>query len=298
MSSLSNGSYSAAIVTFRRPETLAAVIEGLAAQQVRPSVIAVADNDPEGSAAAVVRRLREKTGLEITHVPMGQNLGPAGGWASAVEFLQARPDRGNWVGIFDDDDPIEHPEVMLRLLDAADRCEPDVAAVGLRGAVLHRPWATLHRRSSVDGPVEVDYLAGGGAPLYRWETVDGLGFFDGGLFFGFEDLELGLRLRAAGRRLVVVHVEHHDVPDTAPIRSAWREYYKIRALVTIARRHLGWPELLATITRSLLVGAPVIAVRNRQAALAIARFRGVVDGLRGRLGPQSYAPGANPPKSA
>lgn len=298
MSPAPGGAYCAAIVTFRRPDTLATVLEGLAAQRVRPSVVAVADNDPENSAAGVVAQLRQRTGLDIVHVPVGQNLGPAGGWTRAVELLQSRADRGEWVGIFDDDDPIEHPDVMGRLVDAASRCERDVAAVGLRGAVLHRPWATLHRRSPLAAPAEVDYLAGGGAPMYRWETVDELGFFDGDLFFGFEDLELGLRYRAAGRRLVVVHVEHHDVPDTAPTRSAWREYYKTRALVTIARRHLGRPELIATIARALVVGAPLIAVRNRDGALALARFRGVIDGLRGRLGPQSYAPGANPPKPA
>jgi GT2 family glycosyltransferase len=173
-----------------------------------------------------------------------------------------------------------------------------VAAVGLRGAVLRRPWATLHRRVPLDSPCEVDYLAGGGAPLYRWATIDELGFFDGGLFFGFEDLELGLRLRHAGYRLLAVPVAHHEVPDTASSRSAWREYFKTRALVTIVRRHLGLPELFATLTRSLLVGAPVIATRHRDASLAVARWRGALDGLRGRLGPQSYAPGANPPKSS
>ena len=37
----------------------------------------------------------------------------------------------------------------------------------------------------------VDYLAGNGAPLYRWRAIGTCGGFDAGLFFGFEDLDLG-----------------------------------------------------------------------------------------------------------
>jgi GT2 family glycosyltransferase len=288
--------YSAAIVTFRRPDSLALVLHGLAEQRSRPLVVSVADNDPEESARFVVERARGATGLEIVYVPIGENLGPAGGWARAVQSLQARTDRGDWVGVFDDDDPIEDPEVMDRLLTVARRSGTEVAAVGMRGALLHRPWARLHRVPSSETPADVDYLAGNGAPLYRWAVIDELGFFDDELFFGFEDLELGLRLRAASRRLIVVAAGQHEVADTATTRSAWREYYKTRALVTIARRHLGWAELTVTLLRSAVAGAVVIAVRHRQFGLAVARWRGALDGLRGRLGPQSYVPGANPPK--
>lgn len=290
--------YSAAIVTFRRPETLATVLKGLAEQQVPPTVVAVADNDPGESARLVVDAVSETTRMTVLHVPVGANLGPAGGWARAVEMLRQRHDRGAWVAVFDDDDPIEHPAVLAELLEHAVAEQPDVAAVGLRGADLRERWATLHRVHPRGRATDVDYLAGGGAPLYRWTAIDELGFFASELFFGFEDLEFGLRLRAAGYRLLVVPSEHHVVSDTAAQRTPWREYYKCRAIATICLRHLGLLPLLATLVRGVLIGGFVLGVRNRRLDLVVARWHGAADALRGSLGPGRYAPTTNPAKSS
>lgn len=289
-------SYSAAIVTFRRPESLALVLQGLARQETPPTVVAVADNDPGESAKSVVDLVSRSTGMSVLHVPVGANLGPAGGWERAVEELQQRGDRGGWVAILDDDDPIEHPRVLAELLVAAETAQADVAALGLRGAELSRVSATLHRVHPGAHTREVDYLAGGGTPLYRWKVIDELGFFAGELFFGFEDLEFGLRLQAAGYRLLVVPTEHHTVADTAAVRTPWREYYKARSIVTICRRHLGTAPLVATLARSLLLGGLVLAIRTRNLNLIRARWHGAVDALRGSLGPGRYAPTSNPAK--
>jgi GT2 family glycosyltransferase len=290
-------SYAAAIVTFRRAVSLRQVLEGLARQSHRPELVVVADNDPERSAERVVAEIAAQGELRVQYLAVGENLGPAGGWARAVELARRRSDRGSWIAIFDDDDPIVHPDLMERLAARAASADPEVAAIGMRGAVLHHRLATLERipRTSPDG--SADYLASGGAPLYRWSVVDGVGFFDERLFFGFEDLDLGLRLRAHRFRLVVEPQDAlHVVQDTAPRRTAWREYYKTRALVVICRRHLGPLALVATLVRAVLVGSVLLAVRDRQAALMIARWRGARDGVRGRLGPGAYVPEVNPPK--
>jgi rhamnopyranosyl-N-acetylglucosaminyl-diphospho-decaprenol beta-1,3/1,4-galactofuranosyltransferase len=111
--------------------------------------------------------------------------------------------------------------------------------------------------------VSADYLASGGLPLYRWEVIDDVGFFDADLFFGYEDLDLGLRLRERGYRLLVVRLDDlHVVQDTAPTRVAWREYYKTRALVTVCRRHLGPSALLVALIRSVGLGAMAGRVRR------------------------------------
>jgi len=142
----------------------------------------------------------------------------------------------------------------------------------------------------------VDYLASGGAPLYRWAAVEMVGFFDADLFFGFEDLELGLRLRAHGLRLVVCSLDGmHEVADTAGERTPWREYFKTRALIVVCRRHLGLTPLVLTSIRALVLAAPLLYVRGG-ASLVRARWSGALDGLRGSLGPRDRAPVANPAK--
>lgn len=290
--------YSAAIVTFRRPDSLRTVLAGLQAQDHPPTLVVVADNDPNQSAEPVVAEFARGSGLEVAYLPLGQNIGPAGGWARAAELAAGRPERGSWLAVLDDDDPISHPQVMSRLGELADAAEPDVAAIGLRGARLRRWSATLRRVEATPAGAEaVDYLASGGAPLYRWASIDEVGFFDERLFFGFEDLELGLRLRSRGLRLLVQDLDGiHLVPNTSSVRTEWREYYKSRSLVVISRRHLGTPALLATLLRTLVLSAPRFLIVDRRATLIRARWCGARDGLADRLGPGSHAPTTNPEK--
>jgi GT2 family glycosyltransferase len=286
--------YTAIIATFRRPASLDDVLFGLAGQTRPPAMVVVVDNDPEESARPVIDAWEASDrSLPVLYAAPGANLGPAGGWAFGVTEAQSRPDRGEFVAVFDDDDAIEVPNALEQLVDAMTSAATDVAAVGLRGACCNRRTARLHRsRSSETG--SVDYLASGGAPLYRWSSVDEHGFFDPALFFGFEDLDLGLRLRAAGLRLLTIETDQ-TVSDSSPKRTAWREYFKTRALVTICRRHLGLGALFVTLARSL-GGGLLLLVRDRQLSLASARCHGVADALRGRLGERGWAPTSNPSK--
>jgi GT2 family glycosyltransferase len=282
--------YCAVVVTFRRPEALGGTLRSVMAQQRRPNFVVVADNDPDRSAAPVIADTTWP--VPVITVAMPRNLGPAGGWGAAFHRARERQDRGEWMLVLDDDDPLQHPDVVSRLL--ATPLAADVAAVGLRGAVVSRPLGLL-RRASGDA-VQVDYLASGGIPLYRWTALDEVGGFDESLFFGFEDLDLGLRLRAAGWSLVAVGLDgQHTVADTAPGRLPWREYYKARALVTVARRHLGLSGTVLTALR-LALGGVRFLIQHQGPMLALARLQGVADGLRQRLGVRRYDPAGNPAK--
>lgn len=290
--------YSAAIVTFRRPASLALVVDGLRHQEHLPTMVVVADNDPLRSAEQTVAELSASCPFELAYLPVGSNLGPAGGWARAVDHLGGCSARGEWVAVFDDDDPITHPQVMRRLAARAAAVPSEVAGVGLRGARLRRWSASLHRvdPTGATGP-GADYLASGGAPLYRWSAIEEVGFFDPDLFFGFEDLELGIRLRRRGLRLLVEDLGGlQPVADTAATRTAWREYFKTRALVAVCRRHLGTFPLSLTLLRALVLGTPRLLLAGGGLGLVRARWRGARDGLVGALGPGSAAPSANPSK--
>jgi GT2 family glycosyltransferase len=283
--------YCAVVVTFRRPESLAVTLVSLMEQRHRPNFVVVADNDPDHSAAPVVAG--REWPVPVLDLPMPRNLGPAGGWGAAVRRAREREDRGEWLLVVDDDDPLQHPDVIGRLLATAP--EPEVAAVGLRGALVTRPLGLLRRAG---GPVTpVDYLASGGMPLYRWTALEKVGGFDDALFFGFEDLDLGLRLRADGWKLLAIAASGHTVADTAATRLPWREYYKARALVTVARRHLG-PAATALTAVRLTVGGARFLIRPAGWRLALARTQGVADGLRARLGVRRYDPAGNPAKGA
>jgi GT2 family glycosyltransferase len=282
--------YSAVVATFRRPEALRVTLTSLMSQRPRPNFVVVADNDPGHSAAPVIAD--ESWAIPVVNLPMPRNLGPAGGWGSALRCAADRRDRGEWVLVLDDDDPIQHPDIVGRLLAVAGGV--DAAAVGLRGATVSWPLGLLRRVGGAAQPA--DYLASNGLPLYRWAALDAVGGFDDSLFFGFEDLDLGLRLRAGGWSLLAVEVGIEvNVADTNPVRTPWREYYKSRALVAIARRHLGPVVTAFTIARLGLGALRLLVGHGPESTLA--RFAGVADGIAGRLGVHRYDPEDNPAKS-
>lgn len=291
--------YTAAVVTFRRPESLAVVLRTLGEQSVPPRLTVVADNDPDRSARPIVEAARATWPGEIVYAPVGENLGPAGGWAHAVVKAEPmRALRGDWVLVIDDDDPLDSPDLIRRLLGQTAGHGTAVAGIGLRGANWDRCRARLVRVEPPEGEVApVDYLAGNGAPLYSWSAIDNVGFFNGELFFGFEDLDLGFRLTSAGWHLLVApHPSLHVVADTASTRTAWREYYKTRALTWTLREHKGLYAQSVSLIRSVVLGGVRLALIDRRATLARARLQGAGDAYRGRLGVRRYHPTANPPK--
>lgn len=292
--------YTAVVVTFRRSDALSRSLAALLGQTSPPSLVVVVDNDPECSARGVVDVTPCPKAVELVYLPSGENLGPAGGWARGVEWALGHATRGDWCMVLDDDDPIGDPEVSGELLTAASAASSDVAALGLRGAVWHAPTATLRRVMPHAGRLTpCDYLASGGMPIYRWAVIDRFGFFDESLFFGFEDLDLGLRLREADLKLAVVSIDSaHRVPDTNPVRLPWREYFKTRALVTVCRRHSGVWALMVTTLRSVMIGGVLLALRDRNLAIASARWSGWRDAMRGRLGRHRYVPSHNPAKAS
>lgn len=296
---MSSIAYSAAVVTYRRVDSLKGVLDSIASQVPPPKLTVVADNDPDGSARPLVEGWRDSWPGALEYVAVGDNLGPAGGWARAVSHAQGRDgDRGEWVLVVDDDDPLGSPRVVGSLLTEAAGGQPRLAGVGLRGARLLRSRGLLRRVEPDEGTsAPVDFLPSNGAPLYRWTAIDEVGFFEPRLFFGFEDLDLGLRLTAAGWELrAAPRPSLHVVADTASTRTAWREYYKNRALVWILRRRVGRAAVLSAILRSTVLGSLRLVGSGGRFDLAQARWRGSVDGLGGRLGRIRYHPGENPPK--
>ena len=294
-----NTGYTAVIVTFRREATLTASLTALLAQTAGPSLVIVVDNDPEGSAYAVAANTTCPDSTHIEYLCSGENLGPAGGWARGVAWASLRDDRGEWLMVLDDDDPIGDPRVNGEILAVAASASEQIAGIGLRGANWRAATASLQRVHPSPGALtRCCYLASGGIPIYRWSAIDRHGFFDESLFFGFEDLEYGLRLRAAGLSVAATVVDApHTVPSTNPTRTVWREYFKTRSLVTVCRRHLGRWALTVTTLRSVVIGAVVLALRERDGELAIARWRGWYDAMRGRLGRHRYVPTHNPAKA-
>lgn len=287
------------LVTYRRPAELASALAAISGQTVSLEHLVVVDNSPDPDTAEVVGS--GAPGAEYVVAP--ENLGPAGGIALGMERLLDRADDGDWIVTLDDDDPPADPRVfadLLGLAAATSGRDRSAAAVGLsgvrfdrrRGRVVRVPDDELH------GAVDVAAIAGNQCPCYSVRAIRAVGTMRPDLFFGHEELELGLRLGDAGYSLYGHGARWHATRaalgrldmDLVASRSlgdpTWRRYYSLRNLVCILRER-GTPGSAVRVTVVAGIAKPLAnLVREPRRALAHLRLnaRACRDGWTGRMG--------------
>jgi GT2 family glycosyltransferase len=146
------------------------------------------------------------------------------------------------------------------------------------------------RRSPINTawpPREVDY-ATGCAMLIRPALIRSVGSFDPRFFAYCEDLDLSIRARQAGFRVLVVpaSVVYHDVTDE-PGRTSLSIYYSTRNLIEVMRKHAAWYQWFSFgvnfLLRWLGFFAALGLVRGQPRYLT-ALLCGMTDFVRRRLG--------------
>lgn len=296
--------FAAFVITYRRPAVAEATVAALLAQTRPPEHVLVLDN---GGSRELTRRLRRFAA--VTWVGLEGNLGPAG--AAARGLAQLARAGFEWIYWGDDDDPPGTPETLERLLDLAAESPADVAAVGAvgslwdwrRGEVVRLADQELH------GTLEVDVIAGSSQLVVRHTALE-VGLPDARLFFGFEEPEYCLRLRAAGRRLLVdgdlmlgyraragrLQLERRKAWIPSHSRATlWRRYYSTRNYVFAMRKTFARPDLARREAVKAVVRSLAAWLRGPGYGLAFSRLqlRAVADGYRGRLGCTVLPPGAS-----
>jgi rhamnopyranosyl-N-acetylglucosaminyl-diphospho-decaprenol beta-1,3/1,4-galactofuranosyltransferase len=300
------------LVTYRRPDALAKTLDRLVSQTRRPDRLLVVDNGASGEVSDLVERA-VTSGLPAVYIDAGDNLGPAGGFALGMEQLLVDAGDEDWVFLFDDDDP---PFFDDAIADAAGfgaamvAKDPATGGVGISGGRFDLARGRVIRVGDADihDAVPVDHITGGGLPAYRVAAIRKVGVFRRELFFGFEELEFGLRLTRAGFRLYAdgerwqlrkqvkrdrgllpaeeISVERATATSVRITSLSWRRYYSLRNLVFILREMgAGSAAFRVALTRGLLKPLLNLPLNPRLGwhGLRIGT-RAAVDGWKGRLG--------------
>ncbi len=240
----------------------------------------------------------------------GSNLGYAGGNNRAVRYALSELG-ARWVCLLNSDVELR-PDTLARLLEgageAADQAAPEVGAVGPCLVYAHEPeviWACGGRvgpifnvtqlldhgrrrdaEHAAGAPFAVDYLPGACLLVSR-AACEATGLLDEDFFCYLEDADWGLRMAGAGFRQVVVpaaEARHGLSSSTGGGYSAGRKYMTGVNSVHFLRKHptvSGWAALFLfdlllwplTLVRGMLSG---------RTAGAVAKLRGLIDGLRGQ----------------
>jgi GT2 family glycosyltransferase len=148
--------------------------------------------------------------------------------------------------------------------------------------------------------VAVDYLATGLFATFRVDAVRSSSGMDGGLFYGYSEVEFGLRLRRMGYSLYVSKDLRSLLGLSVPkntrgprisltVTRDWRDYYYKRNLIQILLRERAYfTAARVTLFRYIL---PSVLEAVCVAALRICwTMEAVLDGWLGRLG-RRYEPG-------
>lgn len=290
------------LVTFRRPADLAVTLRRLAGQTRRLDRLIVVDNNADRHVNELVTAHPDAASI-VEYLPAPDNLGPAGGLAlGCSRVLRAAADH-DWVMFFDDDNPPRTARGVQEIVEFASdmvRCDPSIGGVGLVGARFNARSGLMERVADRDlrGPVEVTYVGGGQLPCYNVTAMQEVGVPNANLFFGFDDLDYGLRFGAAGRKLYVNGAKwarERQVfgligNDKSPSRRldavGWRDYYSTRNLVWILRSRGHHVAAARVLARSILAKAVYNLPRDPRAAWShFARgARAALDAYTGRMG--------------
>lgn len=301
------------LVTFRRSGTLPGTLLALAHQTRTLDQLFVVDNEPLEANLRAVEEYRQ-AGLRVSYLPMDENMGPAGGYAAGIAAaFELSEGRRSWIVLVDDDNPPRSDSIleeMERFANDTIHRDQNTGAVGCGGSKFNLRTGRAKRLPDTEltGPIRVDAIGNGVWPFYVPQALEAAGGFDPELFFGFEELDLGLRLEKAGYHLYCNGLLRFEArrrrgrlgidvrPRWRSGRPAWRRYYSIRNLIWILRRNgsvlaAAWLTLTAGIGKPLL-GLVVGASNGREARLA---FKACRHGWTGRLGrrvepPQEYEP--------
>ena len=288
--------------TYRRTDLLGPTLASLGEQSRVLDHLIVGDN--EGS--DLTRSLVAATtipGWRIEYGWPGENMGFAGGVAAGMRHALAFAKSDDWIVLLDDDDPPRYPSALETLSAFAEemrRTDPKTAAVGISGGWFDWRRGRMRRVPDADltGPVPVDHVAGNQLPFFLVEAVRDVGVFYEGLFFGFSELEFGLRLWRAGYSLYgygPLWLESRRRTDRLQLELrpsrrlgtiSWRNYYSLRNAIFICRR-FGRPgtALRVTLVQGLakplanLPVSPTLAIQHLRINL-----RAIGHGWLGRMG--------------
>ncbi|MBN1641298.1 MAG: glycosyltransferase [Anaerolineae bacterium] len=263
-----------AIPCYNGARYVARAIESVLKQTRPPDEILVVDDGSTDDSAAIIRR------YPVRLVQHERNLGLSNARNTAIE--QATGD----VLVYVDVDAMADRSLVETLLGSYDA--PDVAGVGGQGiesnvhSIADR-WRVAHATQSHGARAREVWFLYGLCMSWRLDCLREVGGFDASLRTNGEDVDMGLRMRAAGYRmryLPAARVYHQRTDDVASLTRTMVAWCVAAYVVRRRNRAQPWRSFVRTAYRLTFDPLSDLIVR-RDLALAVLSWRITRAKLRG-----------------
>lgn len=258
------GSLAGFVVTYNRPEILAATLDKIFEQTFPPAKIWIIDNSENELTERYIKSLNN---LKLIYHKVGYNAGPA--YAINLGFSLVANAGFQWCFWGDDNDPPPSRDCFEIQFDTLRRNE-SLSTIGMLGIVGHRfnsKNGLLDRVTNEEledsEAIVVHSIAGGQSKIVNtvlWEK--GVRISDK-LFYGFEELDFDIQAKNLGylglvpTSLYKTQRFRSNTQEEVSVRLLakdvlWRQYYSTRNLLFIYQKHNLNFAILFLLTRKLL----------------------------------------------
>lgn len=261
--------FGAFIMTFERPETLLRSVENLQSQTIPPEYILIIDNSASFDTYKALEKLLSPS---LEYFRVGYNSGPAGGASMGLSRVAAKGYQ--WIYWGDDDNPPRDPKVFENFFIRIRKLEEEKVNLGIyggKGGAINNLTGRIKSLRNLDlldkDAVEVDMVAGGQTMLVKGDVIKDNLLPEERLFFGFEDLDFSLKVRAAGYKIFVDAKSWHkarlDFQNSGnnyrPVGSSFgdekkllRDYYSNRNFLYILQKNKMFFPLSFQLLKSMI----------------------------------------------
>ncbi|WP_300639019.1 glycosyltransferase [Nocardioides sp.] len=272
------------VVTFDRADLLTGMLDGLAALDRAPDAVVVVDNHSTDHTPDVLAAELARGRLPLQVVRTEENLGGAGGFHLGLRTAYAQGWDRFWLM---DDDVVPAPDCLSVLMAVDEDCLTSVREdshgrlcekAATRFDLTH-PWVVKPKtgmvedfgtREAMPELVEVENVAFEGF-MVRRAVVAEVGLPDPSYFIFYDDVDLAIRARRAGRRIWAVRdavlVRQLDFDQQHDL-AGWKGFYMYRNLFVV---HLRYGENVAVRMKPLLIVAAVLLLAPLRGGRAEAR---------------------------
>ncbi|MDO9553110.1 glycosyltransferase [Rhodonellum sp.] len=290
------------VITYNRSEILLETIQAIFDQSVPPQKLWIIDNSEDDLTEKSVYALHDS---RLSYYHMGFNSGPAGAAAKGLELCGK--EGFDWIYWGDDNDPPPLKDTFERQFNALINLNHElIGQIGIVGQRFNSKLGKIDRIPAVELQnsdwIEVDTISGGQSKIVSRKVVV-LGVRPNpSLFYGFEELDFDLKLKANGFKSIVgsclfleMRIKYNRMDFKRPLYSQkseqglMRQYYSTRNLIYILKENRFVMALIFQIIKNIfksMIGFRFGWHYGSQNSKNI--INGMLDGLFGDLSNKDY----------